>query len=107
MKLCSGKTGTPEVPSSLCHTHDHNPMTTQNHDSRCLTCGSHLPHQRCPTCGSRLREPNLYCPVLKCDTKQPHENDPNVKLLMQKFAAPDRCLAWVKERDRKSTRLNS
>lgn len=84
--------------SCLCYIHGHNPMTTtQNHDSCSLTCGSHLAHQRCPTCGSRLREPNPCCPVLKCDTKQPHENDPNVKLLMQKFAAPDRCLGWVKE----------
>jgi hypothetical protein len=38
---------------------------------------------------------NPYCPVPGCKTKQPHTADLLVKALVDRFAAPDRCLSWV------------
>jgi hypothetical protein len=38
---------------------------------------------------------NPHCPVPRCQTKQPHESDFLVKALIDRFAAPDKCLRWV------------
>jgi hypothetical protein len=43
----------------------------------------------------KRKKPNPYCPVLGCQTKQPHTADFLVKALVDRFAAPDKCLSWV------------
>jgi hypothetical protein len=41
------------------------------------------------------KKPNPYCPVSGCRTKEPHSADFLVKALVDRFAAPDKCLTWV------------
>lgn len=41
------------------------------------------------------KKSNPYCPVPGCQTKQPHTADFLVKALVDRFAAPDKCLNWV------------
>ena len=40
-------------------------------------------------------KPNPHCAVPGCRTKQPHTDDFLVKALVDRFAAPDKCLSWV------------
>jgi hypothetical protein len=44
---------------------------------------------------SRKKTPNPHCPVAGCRTKQPHTDEFLVKALVDRFAAPDKCLTWV------------
>jgi hypothetical protein len=41
------------------------------------------------------KKPNPNCPVPGCRAKQPHSADFLVKALVDRFAAPDKCLTWV------------
>ena len=43
----------------------------------------------------KRQKSNPYCPVPGCQTKQPHTADFLVKALVDRFAAPDKCLNWV------------
>lgn len=43
----------------------------------------------------KRKKPNRYCSVPGCQTKQPHTADFLVKALVDRLAAPDRCLSWV------------
>jgi hypothetical protein len=43
----------------------------------------------------KKKKANPHCPVLGCQTKQPHTKDFLVKALVDRFAAPDKCLSWV------------
>jgi hypothetical protein len=38
---------------------------------------------------------NPHCPVPRCRTKHPHIDDPLVKALVDRFAAPDKMNGWV------------
>ena len=38
---------------------------------------------------------NPFCPVVGCATDMPHTADFLVKALVDRFAAPDKCLSWV------------
>jgi hypothetical protein len=41
------------------------------------------------------RKANPFCPVVGCTTDKPHVDDFLVKLLVERFAEPDKCLSWV------------
>jgi hypothetical protein len=44
---------------------------------------------------AKNKKVNPFCPVSACTTDKPHTDDFLVKALVDRFAAPDKCLSWV------------
>jgi hypothetical protein len=44
---------------------------------------------------AKKKKANPFCPVIGCATDKPHTADFLVKALVDRFAAPDKCLSWV------------